>query len=87
MTGLKIVNGIWKVTIGLFLLLLVAAQGTAWAQGEASISGIITDSTGATIAGATVKSTKSTDGRNSHARHRRPLGGTTLPCWPSENIR
>ncbi len=55
MTGLKIANGIWKVITGLFLLLLITAQGTAWAQGEAAISGIITDSTGATIAGATVK--------------------------------
>jgi hypothetical protein len=55
MTGLKIVNGNWKVITGLFLLLLLSAQGIAWAQGEAAISGIITDSTGATIAGATVK--------------------------------
>jgi hypothetical protein len=46
---------IWKSSIGFFLLLLVIAQATAWAQGEASISGIVTDSTGASIAGATVK--------------------------------
>jgi hypothetical protein len=55
MRGLKTVSRNWKVVAGLFLLLFVAAQGTSWAQGEASISGIITDSTGATIAGATVK--------------------------------
>jgi hypothetical protein len=33
----------------------LAIPGSAWAQGEASISGIVTDSTGAVIVGATVK--------------------------------
>jgi carboxypeptidase family protein len=55
MAGLGIIRGIWKTLAGIFILLLLATPGTAWAQGEASISGIITDSTGAVIVGATVK--------------------------------
>src|SRR6202163_1305750 len=55
MTGLKTTRGIWRVTAGLFLLVLVLAPVTSWAQGEASISGVVTDATGAVIAGATVK--------------------------------
>jgi hypothetical protein len=46
---------IWKLTVGFALLLLAIAQGAAWAQGEASIGGFVTDSTGAIIAGATVR--------------------------------
>src|SRR6202030_3756724 len=45
----------WRFVAGLFLLLLVSAQRITWAQGEASISGVVTDSTGAVIVGATVK--------------------------------
>ena len=48
-------RGIWKVIAGLILALVVMAQGTTWAQGEASITGTVTDATGAVIAGATVK--------------------------------
>ena len=55
MAGLSITRGIWKTVAGLFFLLLLTAPGSAWAQGEASISGVVTDSTGAIIAGATVK--------------------------------
>jgi hypothetical protein len=55
MTGIKSIRGIWKTIAGLFFLALLAAPGSAWAQGEASISGIVTDSTGAVIVGATVK--------------------------------
>jgi hypothetical protein len=55
MTGIKSIRGIWKTIAGLFFLALLAAPGSAWAQGEASISGIVTDSTGAIIADATVK--------------------------------
>ena len=55
MTGIKSISGIWKTIAGLFLLLLLTTPGSAWAQGEASISGVVTDPTGAIIAGATVK--------------------------------
>src|SRR6202163_163127 len=55
MTGLKTTRGIWRVTAGLFLLVLVLAPVTSWAQGEASISGVVSGATGAVIAGATVK--------------------------------
>src|SRR5258707_8185896 len=48
-------RGIWKVMASLFLVLFAAAPRMAWAQGEASINGAVTDSTGAVIAGATVK--------------------------------
>jgi len=55
MTRLNTTRGIWKWIAGFALLFLVAAQGNAWAQGEASITGVVTDSTGAVIVGATVK--------------------------------
>ena len=55
MTGNKSIRGIWKTIAGFFFLALLTAPGSAWAQGEASISGVVTDSTGAIIAGATVK--------------------------------
>src|SRR6266403_1778668 len=45
----------WKSIAGVFLLLLALAPGTAWAQGEASLGGVVTDSTGAIIVGATVR--------------------------------
>src|SRR5258708_40364481 len=45
----------WKSIAGLFLFLLALAPGTAWAQGEASLGGVVTDSTGAIIVGATVR--------------------------------
>src|SRR5712671_891578 len=45
----------WKSIAGLFLSLLALAPGTAWAQGEASLGGVVTDSTGAIIVGATVR--------------------------------
>jgi hypothetical protein len=48
-------RGIWKATAGLVFLLLAAAPRISWAQGEASINGTVTDTTGAIIAGATVK--------------------------------
>ena len=54
MTGLNTTRGIWKAIAGLFFLLLVLPAGAAWAQGEASIGGIVSDATGASIAGATV---------------------------------
>lgn len=54
MTGLNTTRGIWKAIAGLFFLLLVLPSGAAWAQGEASIGGIVSDATGASIAGATV---------------------------------
>ncbi|HEV7967689.1 MAG TPA: carboxypeptidase-like regulatory domain-containing protein [Candidatus Acidoferrales bacterium] len=46
---------IWKVVVGLLLLVYAAAPRMAWAQAEASINGAVTDTTGAIIAGATVK--------------------------------
>src|SRR5258706_4155841 len=45
----------WKSIAGVFLLLLALTPGTAWAQGEASLGGVVTDSTGAIIVGATVR--------------------------------
>ncbi len=54
MTGLKTTRWIWKTIAGLFFLLLVLPSGAVWAQGEASISGVVTDATGASVAGATV---------------------------------
>src|SRR5260370_26711701 len=45
----------WKSIASLFLLLLALAPGTAWAQGEASLGGVVTDSTGAIIVGATIR--------------------------------
>src|SRR5260221_6558617 len=45
----------WKSIAGLFLLLLALAPAMAWAQGEASLGGVVTDSTGAIIVGATVR--------------------------------
>jgi len=55
MTRLNTSREIWNVMAGFLLLLFVLAQGTAWAQGEASIGGVVTDSTGAVIVGATVR--------------------------------
>ena len=46
-------------------------KARAWAQGEASINGTVTDATGAIIAGATVKVKNVETGRDSHAGHRR----------------
>src|SRR5260370_42465071 len=43
----------WKSIASLFLLLLALTPGTAWAQGEASLGGVVTDSTGAIIVGST----------------------------------
>jgi hypothetical protein len=48
-------RGIWKVIASLVLALFAASPRMAWAQGEASINGTVTDTTGAIIAGATVK--------------------------------
>src|ERR1700688_2363608 len=50
-------RGIWEVIGSLFLLFFAMAPRMAWAQGEASINGAVTDTTGAVIAGATVKVT------------------------------
>src|SRR6266403_1502540 len=55
MTRLNTSRVKWKVIAGFLLLLLGRAQRTAWAQEEASIGGIVTDSTGAVIVGATVR--------------------------------
>jgi len=55
MNGFISTRGIWKLIAGLFLLVLVLAPAATWAQGEASISGVVMDATGAVIAGATVK--------------------------------
>ena len=57
MTRLNTSREIWNVIARFLLLLLVIviAQGGAWAQEEASIGGIVTDSTGAVIVGATVR--------------------------------
>src|SRR6195256_5408932 len=55
MTRLNTSREIWNVIARFLLLLLVFAQGSAWAQEEASIGGIVTDSTGAVIVGATVR--------------------------------
>src|SRR5438067_1699251 len=55
MTGLKSSIGIRRLIAGLFLTLLALAPVAMWAQGEASISGVVADMTGAVIAGATVK--------------------------------
>src|ERR1700686_333530 len=54
MTRLNTSRGNWKAIASLFLVLF-AAPRMAWAQGEASINGAVTDTTGAIIAGATVK--------------------------------
>jgi hypothetical protein len=48
-------RGLWKWIAGLFFLLLALTPGRAWTQGEASIGGVVTDSTGAVIIGATVR--------------------------------
>jgi hypothetical protein len=46
---------IWKVIASFLLLFFAAAPRLAHAQAEASITGTVTDTTGAVIAGATVK--------------------------------
>src|ERR1019366_5396958 len=48
-------SGNWKAALSLLFFFFVVAQGSAWAQGAASINGIVTDASGAVIAGATVK--------------------------------
>ncbi len=58
MARLNAIGGIWNVGaryIVPLLLVLAVAPRMAWAQGEASINGAVTDTTGALIAGATVK--------------------------------
>ena len=55
MTRLNTTGWIWESIAGLFFLLLTLTTAPAWAQGEASISGVVTDATGAVIAGATIK--------------------------------
>ena len=55
MPRLNTSRGIWKATASLFLVLFAATPRMAWAQGEASINGAVTDTSGAIIAGATVK--------------------------------
>jgi len=57
MTRLNTNRGIWKRARNIVPLLLLFAAGPrrACAQGEASINGAVTDTTGAIIAGATVK--------------------------------
>ena len=55
MTRLHTARGIWKLILGTLFTFLVVAQATSWAQGEASITGSVTDATGASIAGAKVK--------------------------------
>jgi hypothetical protein len=47
--------GIWKAIASIFLILLSVTPRRAWAQGEASISGTVADTSGAIIPGATVK--------------------------------
>jgi len=47
--------GIWKIIASIFLVLLSVAPRQASAQGEASISGTVADTSGAIIPGATVK--------------------------------
>ena len=47
--------GIWKTIASIFLVLLSVAPRQASAQGEASISGTVADTSGAIIPGATVK--------------------------------
>src|SRR6266700_2599251 len=46
-----------RAALSLFALILVLAQGSLRAQGEASITGTVTDATGAIIAGAAVRVT------------------------------
>ena len=46
---------IWNVIASLLFVVFAAAPRNAWAQGEASINGAVTDTTGSVIAGATVK--------------------------------
>ena len=46
---------IWTVVASLLLLFLAAAPFTAHAQGEASITGVVADTTGAVIVGANIK--------------------------------
>ena len=55
MPRLNLSRWIGKVAATLFLVLLAAAPRMARAQGEASINGAVTDTTGAIIAGAIVK--------------------------------
>ncbi|MBZ5658925.1 MAG: carboxypeptidase-like regulatory domain-containing protein [Acidobacteriia bacterium] len=55
MTRRDIGNRVWKATLSFYLVLFLLPQGMAWAQGDASINGTVTDETGAVIAGATVK--------------------------------
>src|ERR1700719_3396691 len=45
----------WESIARLFLLLLALAPGKAWAQGEASLGEVVTDTTGAIVVGATVR--------------------------------
>lgn len=55
MPRLTINRGIWKAIAGLLLVYSALAPRIASAQGDASINGAVTDTTGALIAGATVK--------------------------------
>ena len=48
-------TGNWKTIARIFLALLLLMSKSSAAQGEASLSGIVADSTGAVIPGATVK--------------------------------
>src|SRR6202166_4831695 len=48
-------RGNWKAIASLFLVIYAVAPRIARAQGEASMNGTVTDTTGAIIAGATVK--------------------------------
>ena len=48
-------RGIWKLIAGLSLVFLAGSPCMVHAQGEASINGAVTDTTGAIIAGAIVK--------------------------------
>ncbi len=55
MTRLDVSRGIWTGIVSLSVMFFAMAPRTAIAQGEASINGAVTDTSGAIIAGATVK--------------------------------
>jgi hypothetical protein len=54
MNRLILVSGrqLWKVIAGLILIVFALAPGVAWGQGEASINGAVSDTSGALIPGA-----------------------------------
>ena len=79
-------RGIWKVIASLLLAYIAAVPRTSRAQGEASINGAVTDTTGAIIAGAVVK-VKNVEIGAVREIVADSAGHMTRRLWPSENTK